>query len=107
MPWIEQVMDAVKNAVQNGIENLSGSSISMNAHPEDGYKFRARTKDELIQSQQLAASARDVGRQERSQDPAASKLNAPEWDERTGEFIPRQAPATSPKAKLQQQGWIL
>lgn len=50
-------MDGVKYAVQNGIDNLSGSSISSNAHPEDGYRFRARTAEELKQSKELVAPA--------------------------------------------------
>lgn len=55
VPWIEQVCTGIREAVQNGIENLSGTNISSNAHPQDGYKFRARTKDELVASQQLVA----------------------------------------------------
>lgn len=54
-PWIEQVCTAVQNAVQNGIENLSGTSISSNSHKDDGYRFAARRKEELIASQKLVA----------------------------------------------------
>jgi hypothetical protein len=45
--WIDQVMAAVQNAVQNGIENLSGTSISSNSHPQDPYRFGARSAEEL------------------------------------------------------------
>lgn len=51
-------MSAVQNAVQNGIENLSGTSISTNSHPGDGYRFQARTKDELLQSQGIVPAVR-------------------------------------------------
>lgn len=53
--WIEQVCEGVRNAVQNGIENLSGTSISSNSHPEDGYRFRARTAEEIKESKGLVA----------------------------------------------------
>jgi hypothetical protein len=108
----------VQNAVQNGIENLSGSSISANGHPQDPYRFRARTKEELLQSQGLAASARDVGRQDRPQDTAAAQLGAQEWED-DGSIMspppgyvppgavavpPRVVAPTPPKAP---QGWVL
>lgn len=107
-PWIEQVMFAVQNAVQNGIENLSGTSISSNAHPEDGYRYRARTKDELLQSAHLVANARDVARGDRAHDPAVKFLGAPEMAE-DGTFLPteRTAPASSPPAPQKPKGWLL
>jgi len=114
-PWIDQVATAVQNAVQNGIENLSGTAVSTNAHPEDGYRFRARTKEELMQSQQLAADARDIGRKDRAQDPAMLRLQSMPVDDNGVLIIPgavsipvRQhvASPTPPKAK-QPEGWIL
>lgn len=41
--------------MQNGIENLSGTNVSSNSHPDDGYRFRARTKEELLASQGIVA----------------------------------------------------
>lgn len=46
-------MEAVQNAVQNAIDQLNRPAVSSNAHPEDGYRFRARTADELKQSAHL------------------------------------------------------
>lgn len=58
--WILQVMEAVQNAVQNGIENLSATQVGANSHPGDEYRFRARTREELIESAQLAAESRGI-----------------------------------------------
>lgn len=52
-PWVFQVVDAVKNAVQNGIELLSNTSISGNSQSGDSYRFEARTRDELMATQHL------------------------------------------------------
>jgi hypothetical protein len=108
--WIDQVVTAVKNAVQNGIKNLSGTAVSSNSHPGDGYRFQARTKDELLQSQQLAASAREVGRKDRPMDPAAEKLQSIPVDDNGVIIIPgagrQHTVPSSPKAK-QPEGWIL
>lgn len=104
--WIEQVVFAVLNAVQNGIENLSGTSISSNAHPEDGYKFGARTAEELKQSQQLVAPA------------GGALMPKPPVEANNGEWVPPPEdieaaagsriiipgqPTPPPKAK----GWLL
>ena len=104
-PWIEQVCDGVRNAVQNGIENLSRTSLSSNAHPEDGYKFRARTREELLASQKLAANSGGVRAGKPTLDPAATELNAPAWEDedQTKIIVPGQAPPPSAKPK----GWIL
>lgn len=83
-------MAAVQNAVQNGIENLSGTSIAMNAHPDDGYRYRARTREELLASQALVANAGTVSAGREAQDPAAA-------------FESSSPPSPPPK----QQGWIL
>lgn len=93
----------MQNAVQNGIENLSGTSISMNAHPDDGYRFGARTKDELLQSQQLAESSGNVRAGKKVLDPAHTELKAPEWsdEDQTKIIVPSQDPP--PQAK----GWLL
>lgn len=98
-------MEGVKNAVQNGIENLSGSSVSSNAHPEDGYRYRARTRDELIQSQQLAANSGVVKAGQQTRDPAVEKLGAGRWTEDGRLILPEaNVPATPPP---KQEGWIL
>lgn len=86
-PWIEQVCEGIKNAVQNGIENLSGTSIAVNAHPEDGYRFPARTADELKATSHLV--------------PATVKIDdLPPDDDQTHVDLAK-APPTTPK------GWIL
>lgn len=93
--------------MQNGIENLSGTNVSMNAHPDDGYKFRARTKEELIASQQIAASSGSA-QAGRTADPARTELNAPEWeDEDRPKIIITDAAPPPPKGKQQPKGWIL
>lgn len=96
----------MKNAVQNGIENLSGTSISSNAHPEDGYRYRARTKEELLQSQELAANNGNVRAGKLIVDPAKEVLNAPEWsdEDQTKIIVPG---ATTPTPPPQAKGWLL
>lgn len=85
-------MVGVQNAVQNGIENLSGSSISSNSHPEDGYRYRARTAEELKQSANLV--------------PQVRKEDLPPDDPETHEALhQQQRPAPpSPKAPA---GWLI
>jgi hypothetical protein len=86
----------VQNAVQNGIENLSGSSVSSNSHPQDPYRFRARTRDELLASQALV--------------PGTNPAELPPDDEPTGVAAPRRVIAATPPPKAQPkapQGWIL
>lgn len=108
-PWIDQVAFAVQNAVQNGIENLSGSSVSVNAHPDDGYRFRARTKEELIASQELVANSGGVAAGRKAMDPAANQLGAPPVDE-NGNLIaktPGRVPVPTPPKAQAPKGWIL
>jgi len=53
-------MEAVQLAVHRCIVQLSGTSVNSNNHSlddGDSYRFRARTKDELIASQQEVAAA--------------------------------------------------
>ncbi|MCP4899960.1 MAG: hypothetical protein GY906_23575 [bacterium] len=76
-------MEAVQNGVQNCIDQLSGTSISVNEDPNGAYRFPARTKEQLIESQQQAAETKGVD--PRSQfkqlrDPASQELGAPEVD---------------------------
>jgi len=58
-------MEAVQNAVHNGVERFSQSpQISSNelAIGHGGsYRFPARTREELIQSEQMAADRRVIG----------------------------------------------
>jgi hypothetical protein len=107
-------MDGVKNAVQNGIDNLSGTSIGYNAHPDDGYRFRARTKEELMGSEHLAAANGNVRAGQRVRDPAAQQLGAPVWEEENdfGRVAMRveRNPNFNPESdhpKVQQEGWLL
>jgi hypothetical protein len=74
--------------VQNGIENLSGTSISSNSHPEDGYRFRARTAEEIKATAHLVPQVR---------------IEDLPQDEGAGIIVPptARAEAKSPK------GWIL
>lgn len=103
--WIEQVVFAVQNAVQNGIEQLSRTSISYNAHPGDEYRFDARTKDQLIQSKDLAANSGGVKAGRKVLDPAKTELGAPEWsdEDQTKIIVPASELPPPPKAK----GWLL
>ena len=71
-PWIFQIKEAIKNAVQNGIENLSGTNVTQNAHPGGNYQYPARSREELLATQHLVADARSVGKSEAAQDPTVS-----------------------------------
>jgi hypothetical protein len=71
-PWIFQIKDAIKNAVQNGIENLSGSVVTQNGAPGGSYQYPARSREELLATQHLVADARTLGKNEESQDPAVA-----------------------------------
>lgn len=99
--WIFQVMEAVKFAVQNGIEQLSKTNLTSNGHPGDGYRFEPRSRDELIASQQLAAEDRAVapnlGFQE-LRDPAEALA------EPSGKAKP---PAARKKSEDGPQGWLM
>lgn len=89
-PWIDQVMAAVQNAVQLGIENLSGTSISVNSHPGDSYRFGARSAEELKASAHLV--------------PGVNQAELPPPEE-SAVTVPRATPRpTPPKAPA---GWIL
>jgi len=89
-------MDAVQNAVQNGIEQLSGSTVSTNGHPGDPYRFQPRTREELLQSQHLAADSGAVGQRAPVQDPARTRLGAPPPEGEEEALNPRPAVAPSP-----------
>jgi len=98
---------AVRHAVQNGIEQLSGTSITSNSHPDDGYRFEARTKEQLIESKHLAANQGGVKAGRRVLDPAKTELGAPEWsdEDQTKIIVPAtELPPLPPKAK---GGWLL
>lgn len=85
--WIDQVMDAIRNAVQNGIENLSGTSISSNSHPQDPYRFGARSAEELKATAHLVSKV--------------NLADLPPPEEPAG--VPPAAKPKSPSPK----GWIL
>jgi hypothetical protein len=82
----------------------------MNAHPEDGYRFRARTKDELVASDQLAASHGNIRAGKKALDPAASDLGAPSWEDdgqpASPVIVPTQGVPTLPVTR-NRQDWIL
>jgi hypothetical protein len=85
----------VRNAVQNGIENLSGTNVSVNANPQDSYRFRARTAEELKATQHLV--------------PVVRREDLPLDDDATHTEIARQREwvrdiVSSPQAP---KGWIL
>lgn len=92
-------MVGVQNAVQNGIDNLSKTSINVNAMPGDEYRFRARNREELIQSEGLAANSGGVRAGRPALDPAATELHAPALSD-------DDEPAPSPKA-AEPKGWLL
>lgn len=96
--------------MQNGIENLSGTSLSSNAHPDDGYRFRARTAEELKQSAQLVAPAGGVHMPKppvESDDgqwvPPPEDIEAAAGVRPSKIIVPGQAPPPSGKPKT----WIL
>lgn len=68
-------MDAVRNAVQNGIEQLSGQAVATNSHPGDPYRFKPRNREELLASQAEAhmAGAADPVEQPPAPPPPAKK----------------------------------
>lgn len=71
-PWVDQVAEAVKNAVQNGYEQLRvGGGVSGNRMPGEGYGFPARTREELLASQHEVADARVINPHTEELDPAA------------------------------------
>jgi len=53
-------MEAIQNAVQNGIEQLSGTQVGHNAQPGDSYRFGPRTREELLESAHLAAESEGI-----------------------------------------------
>lgn len=63
--WIFQAVDAVTLAAQRCIEQLGQSTVTGNetAIEQGGqYRFPARTREELMQTQGIAADARTVGK---------------------------------------------
>ena len=70
-PWVDQVAEAVKNAVQNGYEQLRpGGGVQGNNMPGEQYRFDARTREELLASQHEVADSRHVPPTEEELDPA-------------------------------------
>lgn len=83
----------MRHAVQNGIENLSGTNVSMNAHPEDGYRFRARTAEELKQSEHLV--------------PRVNPADLPPPEENNAIVVQPGQRLELPKIVLPPKGWLL
>lgn len=80
-PWILQAMQAVQEAVQNCITNLSGTAApAMNAEPlvpgQGGYAMPARTAAELQASAAAAAHAGQVSQARAGQKQAAQQAEA-------------------------------
>lgn len=84
-------MDAIRNAVQIGIEQLSRPAVAMNSHPGDGYAFQARTAAELKESAHLVPKVNPALLPPPEDEPAAP---------------PRPAPAR-PSPKAAGGGWLL
>lgn len=85
--WILQVMEAVQRAVDIGVKQLGQqpavASNEMSIQNGTGYRFNARTREELIQSRQIAAEERGIDpRSQFSQlhDPT-KELGAPSLDD--------------------------
>lgn len=70
-PWIEQIAFAAGSAVQMGIENFGGSTLSHNAAPGDPYRHQARSREELLATEHLAADSRSVGAREAPREAVA------------------------------------
>jgi hypothetical protein len=73
--WIEQVVDVVTLAMHNSVRQLAASAVNGNSYGfKDGaeYVMPARTKDELIASQNEVASSRHVAANEEALDPVES-----------------------------------
>lgn len=75
--WIWQIMDAVRTAVTNGVSRFTqAGAVGMNELPigeGGGYRFPARTRDELMQTTQDAADNGQVSARSpfsRLRDPA-------------------------------------
>ena len=75
-----QIMDAVRAAVTNGVTRFSLAQLpATNATPDGHYQFAARSREEILASQQEAASAGEVNPRSpfaRLMDPAEA-LGAP------------------------------
>lgn len=81
--------------MQRCVQQLAGSSVSGNTMPGEQYRFPARNKQELLETQHLVADARTVGRKEKILDPA-EKLEQPVEQ-------PEARPSQPPASK----GWLL
>ncbi len=90
-PWIDQVKSAVLNAVQNGIEILSRPAVSVNANPNDPYRFAARSAQELKESAHLV--------------PGASAAELPPAEDEAPVPPPAKPRTTPPKARSSE--WLL
>ena len=76
--WIPQVAEAICAAVHNGISMFSSGtpSNSMSLADGDGYRFHARSKDELIRDSHLVAGAGTTDADadfEQLEDPATTR----------------------------------
>src|SRR5690606_22402102 len=76
--WIEQVAIAVQQAVHNGVTQIGHSHpVAGNAFACDPSRFPARTKAEILASQQEVADARHVAPQEEAREAAAAPAAPP------------------------------
>lgn len=72
--WIFQTQEAVKEAVQRCHDQLRQGGVDRNAAPGEGYRFEARTREELIASQNEAANTSQVDNTQRPAAPAGKVL---------------------------------
>lgn len=91
MDWIKQITDGVKECVQNGVERFSGSQAPGAATLAIGqggnYRFPARTREEILASQQEAAQTRQTNRRasfEQLVDPTQENPDAEGSEQRHG-----------------------
>ena len=82
--WILQIMEAVQNAVTNGVQRFTAAPVvgsnQLALGQGGGYQFPARTREELIDTTQVAAEERAIDPRSRFaqlHDPATSELGAP------------------------------
>lgn len=105
------------NAIQNCVENLSGTSVGSNSHPGDPYSHAARTRQELIDTQQQVANSRQVDQRagfRQLQDPAkvlgsesAEELGIEQFEDDRPPTAQRRPQPPPPPAKPKSNGWLM
>lgn len=67
--WVFQACEAVRNGVQNCFDNLRQQNVAVNSQPGDQYMHAARTREDLLATQEQVADARQVNTQRRPPAP--------------------------------------